>query len=468
MEFSLLTFLLPMDHPGTTPADADFLQRFIDSDFGQVSANILHTGGALLFTAGIGLYLYVAHLLRRSRQSSSPPTLGLLEYAYVSTLLGILANGAGGIMRLKQSGHPGLEHLGDEAWVQVLFIKHLFLLLGVGLAVYLTWRTRALVRSEATRPQLQREAPRMIGYALTSFLTIVLATVLGSVAANVEIRTGDHLAGPPLSHSENGLPPLVPPGVDRFTVDGFIQAGSAARPESYAYGFEVGADRIQLVANLAWATEVATLNLTLKDPDGRAPPAAYEKRPANWTVTVSWPHVKPGLWTLTVRGDQALNERFRVAALATSEGPTFLEVQRRVTVPGGEKFFEANLVMVGAKTLNFTWQVTTHVPVFFDIHVHHEATGKFDEPVAGEWHQLSGTYRHTFADTDEASLLWQNNGTDPVEISLRFWGHFTIHSLVPEDASTPRGDLNQRAEETPAQYDEGDVRLVEAQRQKPQ
>ena len=103
-----------LHHPGGAAAEeTNFVQRFIDSESGVFLASLSHTFGALLFTAGIALYLYQARLVRIAKEELEMPSVKWLPLAHVLTILGVGMNGIGGLMRLKQGDHPGLEELAD-------------------------------------------------------------------------------------------------------------------------------------------------------------------------------------------------------------------------------------------------------------------------------------------------------------------------------------------------------------------
>lgn len=425
-----LPSLAPLHHGGDLPAGRNWLQRFNDSEVGVLSANVMHSLGALLFVAGLSLYVYQARLVRRARVEGRAVPLGILNYAHVATLLGIGLNGVGGVMRLYESDHPSLDRLGDSLWVQVLLVKHLFLIAGVGLAVYLTWSTWRATRGPQAASELERRSPRVVAYAAASLATILLATVLGAVAGDIDLAADLGQVPEVGPDAEPMTAASSLPEADRLSVPGVIQVGTPARPESWTYVFLVAPGRTVLAATLTWSTPVASLNLTVRDPQGVLPPASHQKGETSWTVTVRGPDVRPGNWTLLVRGDQALNERYQLTALAYAEGSTFRDLERTVTVLGGRRFAEANLVMVGPRTLNYSWEIVgSDAKAYFDVHVHIAKTGKVEEPVAGEWNRHAGTYRHVIQETDGASLLWQNNGTTPVDIHLRIWGHFRLDAF---------------------------------------
>ncbi|HEX9817047.1 MAG TPA: hypothetical protein VGB18_08710, partial [Candidatus Thermoplasmatota archaeon] len=176
-----------LHHPGgVTPEDSGFVQKAIDSETGVFFASLSHTFGALLFTAGIALYLYQARLVRIAKEELEMPSVKWLPLAHILTVAGVGLNGIGGLMRLKQGDHPGLEALGantaEGLWVTVLLVKHLFLVVGVGLAMLLTAGTFWLARKPNAPANFLPHANRMTASAVASFLTIIAATVFGVIA----------------------------------------------------------------------------------------------------------------------------------------------------------------------------------------------------------------------------------------------------------------------------------------------
>src|SRR5688500_9167539 len=179
--------IFPLHHPGgATPLETNPIQRFIDSEPGVFLASLSHTFGALLFTAGIALYLYQARLVRVAQEELEMPSVKWLPLAHILTVLGVGMNGIGGLMRLKQGDHPGLEELGasspEGTWVTVLLVKHLFLVVGVGLAMFLTAQTFWMARKPEAPGNFLPHANRITAFAIGSFITIIAATVFGVIA----------------------------------------------------------------------------------------------------------------------------------------------------------------------------------------------------------------------------------------------------------------------------------------------
>lgn len=423
--------MLPFHHGDADP-NANALQRFIDSDVGVNGASIMHSIGALLFAAGIAIYLYLAHLVRRSRGDGARPNLALLNYAHAFNLSGIVLNGIGGIMRLEQGDHPGLERLGDSTWVQLILVKHLFLVGGVGLAIYLTWRTRHLAQKEVSMPRLQRESPRMAAFALGSLCAILLAAVLGAAAGNVDLVAdlarpgmdgGGFVAPPPGA----GEPQVLDRQVDTGTITGVPVLGLVGREE---HGYTVPNGTDTLVVTLNWTRSVAKLGLNLTGPSG-GPVDGCEKTAGEAVVALTCKdaQVSSGAWSILVSADTAVEEPYRLEIKAIkSRGVNLIEAD--VSIPGGQEFFEANLLVKQGETIWFEWHVVdSNVKCYFDVHLH-PAPGQVVYPVRGDWNHYEGNYTHQESDPG-ASLLWQNNNSGAIRVHYRVWGNFTVDSYAP-------------------------------------
>lgn len=425
--------MLPLHH-GEGAGGGNWLQRFNDSEAGVLLGSILHSVGALLFAAAIALYLYVAHSLRRAGREGGPTNVGLLNYAHVFNIIGIATNGIGGIARLYESDHPSIERLGDSTWVQVLFLKHLFLIAGVGFAVYLTWRTYRLTRPSPDMERLHRESPRMTVLAAASLATILLSGVLGAVATNVDLAadlglppagaTDPNMEEHPADHGPRVLADSVHEGV-------ITDASGTGTPRTSETTIPEGANRIVVV--LSWgsgttaAVDPSELSLALRNPEGQAPTGETSVVGKSITIKLEGLDVRPGLWTFSVSGRQAFQTSYelRVTAVRTDDGADFIE--RTVSVPTG-RFFEANLLMAGGTSLSFQWEVVgSDRAVYFDVHLHVDGTVTY--PVQGEWNRYAGNYTHD-GSTQGPSLLWENGTGGPISIHFRLRGDFSVHSYV--------------------------------------
>lgn len=424
----------PLHHGDGGTEPSNWLQGFNDSPAGVFLAGILHSVGALFFAGGIALYLYVAHSIRRSSREGGPTNVGLLTYAHAFTLGGIVLNGVGGVMRLYESDHPGIDRLGDSTWVQVLLVKHLFLVLGVGLAVWLAWRTRHLTRAPERAEKLEAESTRMGWFAAASFSTILLAAVLGAAAGNVNLAS-DLGEAPPLAdmggedHAAHGEGEVLNEHASSGTL-----TGTPGQPGTHDITWRVpsGTDRVTIA--LSWDTvegvSAAELDFQVQDESGQAVDGERTRIAGAVTLVVSAEGVRPGLWTVTVTAQRALQQAWTLHASAVRTGGDNL-IERTVTVPPDAEFFEANLLMGSGQAFSYEWAIenATNRKVHFDIHLH--VGGEVRYAVDGEFSQHRGNYTHD-GSSQGPSLLWQNDGSDAVQIRFRVKGDFSLHSYYPE------------------------------------
>lgn len=435
---------VPLHHPGAgTTEETNFIQGFIDSGEGIFLASLSHTFGALLFTAGIALYLYQARLVRIAKEELEMPSVQWLPLAHILTIAGVGLNGIGGLMRLKQGDHPGLDELGasspEGTWVTVLLVKHLFLIVGIGLAMWLTGQTFWMSRKAEAPGNFLPHANRITAFAIISFLTIIAATVGGVIAQGA-------LAPQPMdAEGANALgtadDALALGGVSYQNFTGSL-SGSAAQPGEAKFDVMVPPGVSQVRVTITWSSELARLDAALAD-------AAGEDVPAQKTVAepstgagivpmggrridfvVQYEGIPAGVWTLTVTSDQATNEPFRVVTQRTvGDGFNLLEdtISVRGGIAGGEGFYEVNLRMeIGDAFYVEWWLDGSEDPVYFDIHTHDN--GQVQYPVQGTWSRYSGNYTHEM--TEAASLLWENPGTTPVTIHFVVRGDFEYDSTI--------------------------------------
>lgn len=422
--------MIPFHH-GDGTSDGNALEQFNDSEGGVFLANVLHSAGALCFTAGIVIYLYLAHQLRRAGGPKAVPHPDLLTYGYGFTIGGIALNGIGGLMRLYESDHPGLDRLGDSTWVQVLLVKHLFLFAGVGLAVWVTLRTRHMHEHEASPAAWERESPRITAFSVGSLASILLATLLGAQAANVDLNAD--LGIVPSSDAGDGNPPPAPepgppPIIDRFSTQGRI-TGSPAAPGAIPNSFTVDNLTGQIEAVVTWTNPLAILTLGAFRPDGSPASGDLTTDGQQVRLAIDVANETPGAWVIEVRSERAVEEPYTFTYTAFGI-PILNTIERTITVAGGGAFFEANLNMDAGANLSYEWRVMGSDAIAFNIHVHFESNGSVLYPVEGNWNSLSGNYSHDY-DTVGPSLMWENDGTVPLQVHYRVWGDFTVDSYFP-------------------------------------
>lgn len=424
--------MLPLHHGGDTPDDANLVQRFVDSEPGTVLGTFLHTFGALLFTAGIALYIYQAHLVRTARRAGAAPSLRLLPYAHGFNLTGIAMNGLGGLMRLYQSDHPKIDQFATSAWVQLLLVKHLFLIVGVGLAVFLTFRTHVLSLRDDAATVFLGETRRMTGFAWTSFVTILAASVFGAMATTqLEPATadagGDGMGAAAAQGSTLGTSFL-------YDNDTGVITGNALAPGRETSEISVREPGSQLYVELTWQNpQTAVLDLEVRGPDGTA--VAGKKGPGAGRLTWQFDGpVAAGTWRADVLSAQAVNERYHLMSRLTVGLPlnaTILEETYTVnpnTVGAAARFVEINLLMKNGRSIQYAWDVIdSDLKLDFNVHLH--VGEAVDYPVRGSWNRYEASYTHN-STQEGVSLMWENPNDTPVRLHLRVVGDFGVHSKV--------------------------------------
>jgi hypothetical protein len=419
--------LQPFHHGDGTPGSGpNLLQNAIDSQAGTIAGAFLHTFGALLFTAGLVLYLYQAHLARRAQTLKQLPTLRLLPFAHAFNLAGIAMNGLGGLMRLYQSDHPRLEQLGTSAWVQFLFVKHLFLLVGIGLAVLLTYRTHTLSLRDDAPQAFMREARRMTGFAYTAFGTILLASILGAFAAGQPLTMAP--ATTPGAAMSDGMGHAVGGQHLAYNNASGTITGTPVMPGREQAEIHVPPGSSQLWMELTWVNaQASSLDLTLLNPSGGGMPGHKVTSSGRVVFDLSG-SLLPGTWRAAITSSRAANERYTLIVRITVGSPLGPSLEQTLSVnpsgAGPSQFVEINLKMKRNDNFTYTWEVLDSTQKLdFNIHLH--ANGQVSYPVRGNWNTLSGTYQHTATDTDGVSLMWENANSATLRVHVRIVGNFT-------------------------------------------
>lgn len=429
--------LLPFHHGGATGEDGGFIQGFVDSDGGNVLATFLHTFGALLFTAGLFLYVYQARLVKNARGRDIAPSLRLLPLAHVLNLSGIGMNGLGGLMRLYQSDHPGLDQMGDSLWVQVIFVKHLFLIVGVGLAAFLTLRTHLLAQSDHAPRNFFPETQRITTLAAASFATIIVASVLGAIASSAPLPAaeGTEGAGQALSVPvDANLGSSTTTVISYANASGFI-TGSLVQPGRASSSLPVPAGATEVWAELAWrnSTRSSILDLVLQGPDGS--PVPDQKKtwgPARVVVVVESSQPR-GNWQAIVTTTRAVNEAYNLVGRVTQGPvPTSYEQTFFVNPDAAASFVEINLLMKVGQRFEYTWEVVES-PASVDFNIHLHIDNQVLYPVRGSWNRHGGEYTHNESRTEGVSLMWENPSTEPLKVHCRIVGDFKVDSVFARE-----------------------------------
>jgi len=138
----------------------------------MILANSLHSLGSMLLLSGILiLYYHVKRHLDESPETEISFSSGLSLMGKRLTIVGLVFNLTGGLMRLYQPGHPLLLEFFANRWTSVMLIKHMMIIVMVYLC-YLTFR-------EDSEDELRIRALR------TSVVLVITIGLLGVVASVV-------------------------------------------------------------------------------------------------------------------------------------------------------------------------------------------------------------------------------------------------------------------------------------------
>jgi hypothetical protein len=424
-----------LHHPGgAVTTESSFVQRVIDSEGGVFFASLSHTFGALLFTAGIALYLYQARLVRVAKEELAMPSVKWLPLAHILTVIGVGANGIGGLMRLKQGDHPGLEELGTSLWVQVLLVKHIFLVVGVGLAMLLTAQTFWMARKPEAPGNFLPHANRMTAYAVTSFLTIIAATVGGVIAQGALVP----MAPEPQGNMEDmGAGSILFAAGEHYENATLYISGSPLAPGRAETPVTIPTGVTKVWIEIAWTSNMAVIDAQLLNESNEEVAAQKTLGAQRIEFFVEHDAIPSGNWKVVVTSSQAFpSERLTVTAKKTVGtlvgAENTAEKTFKVPVGGangapGAEFVEINLKMEIGKSFRWEWYVVgAETNLYFDIHTHEN--GATEYPVQQTAARGSGTYVHE--KTEYASLLWRNDGLTEVTVHYKIVGDFVVDSEV--------------------------------------
>ncbi len=230
---------------------ANLLQQINDSQAGVVIATTFHTLGAVGLLGGLIGYVAWHRHLRRGHHNPN-----VLAFATFLTYLSILVNLLGGFMRTYETGHPHITEFASSSWVRAISIKHVFLFLGMGAAVFLleSVAPRHLKTMREDRLADASMAGHGVGVLLVS-LGIVVAAVLGAVSTT--LPTAEAMPEEPA--------PAVPDAY--LNASGTFQSTPVA-PGNAGGDLAVPAGMGDVEVVLTWDVAQANLGVQLVDPQG--------------------------------------------------------------------------------------------------------------------------------------------------------------------------------------------------------
>jgi hypothetical protein len=268
---------------------ANPLVEFNDSQLGVVLGSVLHTLGAIAFLGGLVGYLsWHRHLAAKGHHHGR-----LLDNAAFLTYLSIVVNLLGGFMRTFQTGHPHLTQWSESPWVRAIAIKHVFLFVAQGAAVYL-FEVVAPRLVKAHKAETLRQASPLghrLGVLLVA-LGIVVAAVLGALTQVVPLVSAD--AGME-EHEHRDF-------VEYHNATGQLTS-SPLQPGQSTGSFRVPNGTATLEAVLTWTPSQYALRLDLAGPGLTVDSSRAVVTTGSLTLEVESPPAGP--WTYTVESDLA-------------------------------------------------------------------------------------------------------------------------------------------------------------------
>lgn len=402
---------------------ANALVEFNDSQLGVVLGSVLHTLGAIAFLGGLVGYLAWHRGLARGHEHRR-----VLDTSAFLTYLAIVVNLLGGFMRTFQTGHPHLTQWSESPWVRAIAIKHVFLFLAQGVAVYLfeVLAPRLLKRhKEGTLTD-----PSPLGHRFGVFVVafgIVLAAILGALTQVVPLVAAD--GGETMDGTDEPGPQTPLESVRYQNATGQLTS-TPAQPTAATGTFDVPVGTRAVNATLLWTPGQYTLVLNLIPPGETGVPGPAAPPPAPITRTQGSQQVDledplPGRWTYRISSGFAVDASWDLTVrIASSTGGASQLLADSRTIPPGQ-FFEINTEMENRTSLHWSWSASG--TVHFDVHSH------FDDEVQYHVEEDAGSGTGNFTNNRAGgySLLWENTGTLPVTLDYRVWGDFTLDSVFP-------------------------------------
>lgn len=245
-------------------------------------------------------------------------------------------------------------------------------------------------------------------------LASALALVLALVAAGC-------LDAP--AAEEAPLPDTQTDGADLRPIEASFSGtamGNPASPFLEEFTFDVPQGAVGINATLSWSDPVARFGLELVDPYGELVEEGYPEQDGVLRVATLEPPAS-GTWVLRVTSDLSVNVPFALEAVAELLVPQDNVVRTTAQMNAGT-FREINVIMEANATFRFTFEASGDVN--WDVHSHPESGVKYWDEGTGTSHEGS----FTAPERGIYSLLFENAGALPVDITYEMTGAFRLHS----------------------------------------
>lgn len=414
MSGALLDRLLTFLHHGDAPEGTSQLRLWLGETWVHQSAVILHAVGALLVAGGL-----IAIMVMRWWGTAELSVLrwkGRDRWVRSAVLGGWALNGVGGLMRLFEPDHPGLTMIGDVAWVQVLFIKHIALIGALWLS---------LLALDLGPRRWTADPPQKAFFAV---VLVLLSAVLGGMSTGLVIPgvMDDEMDDPLGGLDGSG-------GAERYvwTNASVTLTGTPLGGDTQEVPLQVSALASEILVVVTWTNDRLAVTGRLVDPSGEV---ADERtrgddpiRPTNsLELAALADQVVPGQWKVVLTTERAVQESVSVSARVTESGSGLRVLEDTITITAGN-FGELNFYMDEGDWFNHTWHVEEGPAVDWDIHSHPDAA---TVNVHEEGNGKSGSGNFTAGPDGIYSILWIAPDNEDVTLHYRVAGVYRVHSII--------------------------------------
>jgi hypothetical protein len=406
--FSSRVFL---HHNPAYAADAEGIRGFLGETWVHQSSVMMHASGALLIAGALLAVLLLTHRMRNITDTGSALAMRArgMKWARILLVVGWAINLLGGTMRLFEPDHPSIAEIGAVAWVQVILIKHVFIL-GALLA--------SLIAVEWAPRLWHRYRPRAAAIGL---VFVFLSAVLGGVSSGLPVPAQSAMMNPP----SLGVPSPSPgEHVVEYKNTTFQITGSPVAPAQQEFPFEVDHWAFAMTARIEWTTQSNMIDAWLVDPNGDT---VARLTPSQGTTAQTHVDVNlyPGTWVLLMETSQSLMESVH-ASIKLERGTAQERVLEGTVHVSADGFFEINFWMDPGDHFHYHWHVPdAHGPVHWDIHTHPDGEVRYHE--RGEAHDGEGDF--ISGNEQIYSIMWLPLEDRSFTITYRVEGSFRLHSI---------------------------------------
>ena len=271
-------------------------------------------------------------------------------------------------------------------------------------------------QSEKKVPQQPKAGRRPDAFVRALAALLVLALTAGCLGADAPETEAPREE---TETSDASMRPIV----EQFTG---TATGTPAQPYSEDFPVEVPRGAVGINGNLSWERPPVdaplglanTFELALVDPDGEVVDGGYTDVDGKIVVATIDPP-RAGTWVYRVTSSAAVNTPFVVDSAVILIVPEDNTIVKSLEL---RTFYEVNLILEEGATFSFSYNSTDSIN--WDIHSHPPEGVKYWEEGSG----TTGASSFTAPSRDVFSILWENAGALPVQLSFEVQGKFRTHS----------------------------------------